>query len=117
MDVIDGNSFGLGLIKERDRSKNLFGDLASSHLIDYTLPRNMFESFISKNWAWYSKILGKDKPFWSPIFEHLGKIRNPLAHNNPNFLSDSDKNLAEGYCKMLLEKIRLWEERKYSIVK
>ncbi len=88
--------------------------MASVHLIDYTLPRNMFESFISKNWPWYVKTLGKDKTYWSPIFEHLGKIRNPLAHNNPNFLSDSDKNLAEGYCKIILEKIKKWKEREIS---
>jgi hypothetical protein len=111
VDVLDGSPNGLGLYKEKERSKFLFGDLASAHLIDYTLPRNMFESFISKNWPWYVKILGKDKTYWSPIFEHLGKIRNPLAHNNPNFLSDSDKNLAEGYCKMLLEKIKKWKEK------
>jgi hypothetical protein len=111
VEVLDGGPNSLGLTKEKERSKYLFGDLASVHLIDYTLPRNMFESFISKNWPWYAKTLGKDKTYWSPIFEHLGKIRNPLAHNNPNFLSDSDKNLAEGYCKMLLEKIKQWKER------
>jgi hypothetical protein len=111
VEVLDGSPNSLGLTKEKERSKNLFGDLASGHLIDYTLPRNMFESFISKNWPWYVKTLGKDKTYWRPIFEHLGKIRNPLAHNNPNFLSDSDKNLAEGYCKMLLEKIKKSKER------
>jgi len=95
LDVLDGiPGITMGLIKEKERSQKLFGDLASQHLIDYTLPRQMFESFVSKNWVWYGKILGKDKAFWSPIFEHLGKIRNPLANNNPNFLSDSDKNLA-----------------------
>ena len=112
VEVLDGGPNSLGLNKERERSKFLFGDLASVHLIDYTLPRNMFESFISKNWAWYVKTLGKDKAYWSPIFEHLGKIRNPLAHNNPNFLSDSDKNLAEGYCKVILEKIRNVKKQK-----
>ena len=110
IDVLDGDGVTMGLIKEKDRSKK-FGDLASQHLIDYTLPRQMFESFVSKNWPWYGKILGKDKIYWSPIFEHLAKIRNPLAHNNPNFLSDSDKNLAEGYCKILLEKIKKWKEK------
>ena len=105
VDILDGGPSSIGLNKEKERSKILFGDLASDHLIDYTLPRNMFESFISKNWAWYVKTLGNDKNYWNPIFMHLSKIRNPLAHNNPNFLSDSDKNLAEGYCKIILEKI------------
>jgi len=70
----------------------------------------MFEDFISKNWAWYEKVLGGQKNDWSPIFSLLGKIRNPLAHNNPEFLTDSDKNLAEGYCKKILDKIRVWKE-------
>ena len=111
VDVIDGGKYSMGLIKERDRSKKIFGDLASQHLIDYTVPSVMFDSFISKNWNWYGAILGKQKNDWKPIFQHLGKIRNPLAHNNPNFLSDSDKNLAEGYCKIILEKIKQWKEK------
>lgn len=109
VDVLDGGVHTMGLIKERERNKKLFGDLASHHLIDYTVPSVMFDSFISKNWNWYDEILGKQKNDWKPIFEHLGKIRNPLAHNNPNFLSDSDKNIAEGYCKIILEKIKKWK--------
>jgi AAA+ ATPase superfamily predicted ATPase len=112
IEVLDGSSFSLGLIAERNRSIKLFGELASNHLIDYSLPRHMFEDFISKNWPWYEKILGGQKNDWSPVFSLLGKIRNPLAHNNPEFLTDSDKNLAEGYCKKILDKIRIWKELK-----
>ncbi|NJO89623.1 MAG: hypothetical protein HC831_12255 [Chloroflexia bacterium] len=86
------------------RNKKSFGDKASDHLVDYTYPMDMFDRFIALDWNWYSLIFDKQKNDWKPIFEHLGKIRNPLAHNNPNFLSDSDKNIAEGYCKIILEK-------------
>jgi AAA+ ATPase superfamily predicted ATPase len=114
-DVLDGSHHSLGLIKERDRNRKLFGKLASNNLIDYTVPSIMFDAFISKNWNWYSQILGTQKNEWKFIFDHLGKIRNPLAHNNPNFLSDSDKNIAEGYCKNILEKIRKWNSGKIKV--
>jgi len=91
------------------RNKKSFGDKASDHLVDYTYPMDMFDRFIALDWNWYSLIFDKQKNDWKPIFEHLGKIRNPLAHNNPNFLSDSDKNIAEGYCKIILEKINKWK--------
>lgn len=104
-DVLDGNQYSMGLVKERSRSKKLFGNLASDHLIDYTLPRQMFDNFISKDWTWYGKIFGGSKGDWKQIFDHLSKIRNPLAHNNPNFLSSSDKSLADGYCRKILELI------------
>jgi len=91
------------------RNKKSFGDKASDHLVDYTYPMDMFDRFIALDWNWYSSIFDKQKNDWKPIFEHLGKIRNPLAHNNPNFLSDSDKNIAEGYCKIILEKIKKWK--------
>jgi hypothetical protein len=109
-DILDGNQYSMGLIKERSRSKKLFGNLASDHLIDYTLPRQMFDNFISKDWTWYGKILGGTKGDWKLIFDHLSKIRNPLAHNNPNFLSSSDKSLADGYCRKILELITEWRK-------
>jgi hypothetical protein len=109
VEVLDGSQFSPGLINERDRSIKLFGNLASNHLIDYTLPRQMFDYFISKDWTWYSKVFSKQKNDWKPVFEHLTKIRNPLAHNNPSFLSSSDKSIAEGYCEVILEKVQKWK--------
>jgi hypothetical protein len=93
------------------RNKKSFGEKASDHLVDYTYPMDMFDRFIALDWSWYSAIFDKQKNDWKPIFEHLGKIRNPLAHNNPNFLSDSDRNIAEGYCKVILERINKWKTK------
>ena len=112
IEVLDGTPTLLGLIGERNRSIKLFGELASNHLIDYSLPRHMYDDFMIKNWPWYEKVLGGQKGDWKSVFSLLGKIRNPLAHNNPEFLTDSDKNLAEGYCKKILDKIRIWKEVK-----
>jgi len=99
----------------QNKNKSSFGENASDHLIDYTYPMDMFDRFIAYDWNWFSKIFNNQKNDWKPIFQHLGKIRNPLAHNNPNFLSDSDKNLAEGYCKLILGKIADWRSKSISL--
>jgi len=94
----------------RNENKKAFGDRASEDLINYTYPRHFYDGFITANWDWYKKILKKDKGDWKPVFSHLAKIRNPLAHNNPNFLSEADKNIATGYCQEILNLIIKWKE-------
>ena len=111
LEVLDGGEYSLGLIGEKNRAIKQFGDLASTNLIDYSLPRHMFDDFMCKNWSWYENIFGGQKSDWKSVFTLLGKIRNPLAHNNPEFLSDSDKNIAEGYCKKILDKINSWKDK------
>ncbi len=65
---------------------NKFGSLASSHLVDYTYPRDMYELFISSDWLWFEKVFGETKSIWSKRFISLADIRNPIAHNNVNFV-------------------------------
>lgn len=89
-----------------EKNVKSFGNRASKHLVDYTYPMEMFDRFIALEWQDFKSVFGKEKGDWRPIFEHLGKIRNPLAHNNPEFLSDADKSIADGYCKMILEKLK-----------
>lgn len=93
----------------RTKNKRSFGNKASNDLVDYTYPMELFDRFIALDWGWSLSVFGKQKNDWKPIFEHLGRIRNPLAHNNPSFLTDSDKSIAEGYCKNILEKINRWK--------
>lgn len=94
----------------QSKNEKSFGSNVSQHLVDYTYPLEMYDKFIALDWEWYSKIFGKQKSDWKSIFEHLGKIRNPLAHNNPDFLSNSDITIAEGYCHAILEKIAQWKK-------
>lgn len=91
--------------KLRDKSIRSFKERASQHLVDYTYPSDMMDCFISSNWNHFSTIFKKTLAEWSPIFSHLSKIRNPLAHNNSSFLSESDKNKAIGYCQEILSLI------------
>jgi hypothetical protein len=58
----------------------------------------------------FQKFLKSKKMIGGLFLSILVRFGNPLAHNNPNFLSDADKNLAEGYCKILLEKIIQWKQ-------
>lgn len=94
----------------QSKNEKAFGRNVSNHLVDYTYPMEMYDKFIALDWDWHSQIFGKQKADWKSIFEHLGKIRNPLAHNNPDFLSSSDIVIAEGYCKLILEKIDSWKK-------
>ena len=96
----------------REKNKKAFKEKASDSLIDYTYPMDMFNGFISGDWKWYSKIFGikTQSSEWSKKFEHLGKIRNPLAHNNQNFLTEYDRNIATGYCQEILNLMEKWKQ-------
>ncbi len=85
-----------------EKNKKSFAERASTHLVDYTYPQNMYEIFISTEWSnVYYKIFDGEKREWNKIFELLAKIRNPIAHNNEYFLDSSDKNLAITYCNKI----------------
>ncbi len=83
-----------------EKNKRNFPEKASSHLVDYTYPKDMYDIFISTDWSTvYCHIFNGQKKDWVKKFEILAKIRNPIAHNNACFLSDVDKNLAISYCE------------------
>jgi len=108
--------FVAGNLKQRDNierfkvimAKNIksFGDKASSHLVDYTYPLEMFDCFINSDWSWFKPIFGKQFNDWKPKFELLSEIRNPLAHNNKGFLSSSKLNIATGFCQEIISLIQ-----------
>ncbi len=89
-------------------NKNIksFGEKASSHLVDYTYPAELFDCFMSTDWKWFKKIFGREAYDWKPKFELLSEIRNPLAHNNRGFLPQSKLNTATGYCQEILSLIK-----------
>jgi len=78
-----------------------FGSRASSNLIDFTYPSDLFE-IIFTDWLTFSTILGKDKAHWEARRQFLSRIRNPLAHNRDTVLQEYEKLIAEGYCKEIL---------------
>lgn len=89
------------------QSKELssFGIQASSNLLDFTYPGDLFE-LIFIDWSLFSAIFGKDKSYWGQRKELLAKVRNPLAHHRPTVLQEHERITAEGYCREILVKIK-----------
>jgi hypothetical protein len=99
------------LRRTMEKNKRNFPDKASSHLVDYTYPKDMYDIFISTDWSTvYCHIFNGQKKDWIKKFKILAKIRNPIAHNNEYFLNDVDKNLAISYCKEINNILKNKEE-------
>jgi len=93
---------------EQQREKNSFGSRASQNLLDFTYPRELFDVILIKN-EWqtvFKSIFGKGPPYWDQRAQLLSRIRNPLAHNRDQVLYEHERQIAEGYCKEILELIR-----------
>jgi hypothetical protein len=82
-----------------------FGSRASTNLIDFTYPKDLFDIIFSE-WNMFKDVLGRDKNYWHQRSELLSRIRNPLAHNRDQTLYDFERQIAEGYCKEIVEKIQ-----------
>lgn len=97
------------LSEERNKYQKNFGSLASSHIVDYTYPKDMYDLFISNDWIWFSKIFTvNEKKFWVKVFAELAFLRNPVAHNNSQFVPINRINEAKSYCELILEKINIY---------
>ena len=96
----------------RENSLQLFPN-ASNHLVDYTLTRDMYDVFINTGWgAWFNQVFGADKKPWSEKFLFLAKVRNPMAHNNGEFISEEQRTMATNYCQEIKNAIRNWGKKR-----
>lgn len=96
------------LKRTRASNQRLFPG-ASDNLIDYTLTRDMYDIFMSQAWKeWFCKIFGPDKKPWATIFNYLADIRNPMAHNNKEFVSQEQIIKAQEYCEKVRKVIKDW---------
>jgi hypothetical protein len=103
------------LKRERDKYQAKFPDKASSHIVDYTYPKDMYDLFIANDWEWFGLVFGEGKQKkkeWAEKFNHLAMIRNPVAHNNIQFVPENQIQQAEIYCNELVGKIKAWEVEK-----
>jgi len=96
----------------RENSKRIFSS-ASSNLVDYTYPRDMYNVFMSKAWVdWFEKVFSSGtKREWASKFNYLADIRNPMAHNNREFISQEQILKATEYCNEILRVISEWEAK------
>lgn len=97
------------LKKDREKSKRLFGDAASTHLLDYLYMSDYFKYFIKDNWELCFKNVFKlyhgDINLFQQHMTFLCDVRNPLAHSNGVFLTKDDILRAEDYCKTICAQI------------
>lgn len=98
------------LKKTREKDLKLFPG-ASSDLIDYTLTRDMYNVFMAKAWDWFGKIFPGQRKDWQVKFEFLAEIRNPMAHNNREFITQEQILKATDYCNQIVRTITEWEAK------
>jgi hypothetical protein len=60
---------------------------------------------------WFQKIFVGNKKDWAAKFNFLAEIRNPMAHNNREFISNEQITLATQYCEEINRTIEEWEAK------
>lgn len=93
----------------RQKDERLFGNRASQNLLDFTYPQDLF-AIIFREWNSFKDILGVDKQYWEQRASLLAKVRNPLAHNRDESLREYERQIAEGYCNEILNKLNVGEK-------
>lgn len=96
----------------RERNKRTFGNLASDNLVSYTYPLDMWNCFISTDWTWFQRVLLGQQATWREKFLLLGKVRNPIAHSNKEFVLKDEQSKAKEICNELIDRIKNWKENK-----
>jgi hypothetical protein len=85
------------------RDKKLFGDTASDFLLDYTYIGDL-KDLIFAEWDLCRSQLGGTKSEWEGKFQHIMKVRNPMAHHR--MMPDDVLQDAEESCRYILSKLR-----------
>lgn len=85
---------------------------ASTDLVDYTLTRDMYDVFMNTAWLdWFGAVFPGAKKDWAAKFIFLSDIRNPMAHNNREFITEEQVSKATNYCNEIVRTIKEWEAR------
>lgn len=65
---------------------------------------------MTADWRSFAEpLLGRDKQDWATNFKVLAKVRNPLAHNREEAVTEADRKQAEGICRAILERYENWK--------
>lgn len=88
------------------KEQTRFGVRASSELLDYTYPQDIFQ-ILCTDWSFLGEpLLGGLKPQWHTKFGVLATVRTPLAHNRP--IQPYLKQQAEGCCCEIIARLEAW---------
>jgi hypothetical protein len=85
-----------------DREVSAFGARASTRLLDFTYPRDLYD-LMASHWDIFGKIINGDKKYWSERFSLLAKVRNPMVHNRMSVVTPMDQRKFQLYCDELRE--------------
>jgi len=97
------------LRRTRQTTKDKFAN-ASNDLVDYTLTRDMYDVFMAPLWSGdFTNVFEGPKKEWGAIFNFLSDVRNPVAHNNLEFIGEGEVSKAKEYCKKILNAIERWK--------
>lgn len=85
-----------------------FPTMRGNHIVDFTLTSQIFDIFIKWDWSWFGNVFKGQKMDWHNKFDHLVKVRNPVAHNNPGDIN-AEMDLARTYCEEIKKSIVSWQ--------
>lgn len=94
-----------GCRERRAREQATFGARASTRLLEFAYPDDLFAILFSE-WSSFKIYLGHDKNYWSLRKELFVRVRNPLAHNRGDILAEYERVLFSGYCSEVVERCR-----------
>lgn len=99
------------LTKNRDDMISKFPSMAEGHDVEFTLTAQIFDIFIRPMQTWFNQYVFKGNwRDWNNKFEHLTKLRNPIAHNNNSGSLEEEVRIASEYCKEINCAIREWQK-------
>lgn len=90
-----------------------FPTMRGNHIVDFTLTSQIFNIFIKWDWAWFGSVFWGQKMEWYNKFDHLTKVRNPVAHNNPGDIK-AEMDLARRYCSEIKNAIQNWQKSRVN---
>ena len=109
LDKQSGQSLFQRCRESQQKDLKNWGNRASQNLLDFTYPQELFE-IVFKEWQLFQSVFGKDLPYWRHRSQTISRVRNPLAHNRDDVISDYERQVAEGYCKEILQLINKYLE-------
>ena len=67
-----------------------------------------YPDIVDADWPWFKNVFGKngdDKEHVKSMMIFLAKVRNPLKHENENYLSDKDRSNTVNFGSELIKQI------------
>lgn len=97
------------LQKRRDSAQREYSH-PSRNIVDYTYTRHIYVIFMRHFWdEIFAEVLGADRKAWIDHLKHLSFVRNPPAHNNPEFISPLEIEEAERICLSIAQALKSWQ--------